>query len=138
MKKYSYDYPRPAVASDIAVFTLRNGALHVALIRRGQQPYKGMLALPGGFLRRDEDLYACAARELSEETGAQGAQLIHFGNFSAPDRDSRWVVSVAYLALVSSEKVQLAAGSDAAHVEWIPMSELYQGPKLRLVADLAF
>jgi 8-oxo-dGTP diphosphatase len=139
MKKYSYEYARPAVATDIAVFTLRGGELHVALIRRGQEPFKGMLALPGGFLREDEDLDSCAARELHEETGAQGARLLQFGNFSEPNRDPRyWVVSVAYLALVSAELVQLVAGSDAAAVEWVPISELCHKAKPKVVAKLAF
>lgn len=139
MKKYCYEYPHPAVATDIAVFTLMGGELHVALIRRGEETFKGELALPGGFLRADEDLDSCAARELHEETGAKGARLLHFGNFSTPDRDPReWVISVAYLALVSAERIRLVAGSDAAAVQWIPISELCQAPKPKVTAKLAF
>src|SRR5260370_9778521 len=99
MKQFCYEYPRPAVATDIGVFTLKVGELEVALIRRGQEPFVGMLALPGGFLLEGEDLDVCAERELKEETGAHGTRLFHFGNFSKPKRDPRgWVLSVAYLA----------------------------------------
>jgi ADP-ribose pyrophosphatase YjhB (NUDIX family) len=139
MKRFCYDYPHPAVATDTAVFTLRDGELHVALIRRGQDPFKGKLALPGGFLEEGEDLDSCAARELKEETGMKGVRLHHFRNFSDPKRDPRErVISVAYLALVPSDNMQLVAGSDAAQVEWVPMSKICQGRQPRIEAELAF
>jgi len=122
---YRYPYPHPAVATDVAIFTLRDGALAVLLIRRKGEPFEGAWALPGGFLKEDEDLDACAARELSEEAGLSAGVLQHFGNFSAPERDPRErVISVAYFALVSSDRVTPEAGSDAAEARWFAISSL--------------
>jgi 8-oxo-dGTP diphosphatase len=122
---FTYEYPHPAVATDIAVFTLRGGALHVLLIERGAEPFRGAWALPGGFLQPDEELDACARRELKEETGVDAELLLPFGNFSAPDRDPRErVISVAYLALMPSDELKLAAATDAAQAKWFAVSRL--------------
>ena len=124
---FTYEYPHPAVATDIAVFTLRGGALNVLLIERGGDPYRGAWALPGGFLQPDEELDDCARRELREETGVGAEVLLHFGNFSAPGRDPRErVISVAYLALLASDELRLEASTDAAQAQWFPLSALPQ------------
>ncbi|HMO41870.1 MAG TPA: NUDIX domain-containing protein, partial [Phenylobacterium sp.] len=82
-------------------------------------------ALPGGFLQEsDEDLDACASRELREETGISAKYLKHFRNFSAKDRDPRWVVSAAYFALIPWEELHPSAGSDAAAIKWFPVRAL--------------
>lgn len=122
---YTYAYPHPAVATDIAVFTLRQGALHVLLIERGGEPFKGAWALPGGFLQPDEELDQCARRELKEETGVDADLLVQFATFSAPDRDPRErVISVAYLALMASDELRIAASTDAAQARWFPVAQL--------------
>lgn len=122
---YTYEYPHPAVATDIAVFTLRRGALNVLLIERGADPYLGAWALPGGFLQPDEELDQCARRELLEETGVAADLLLQFGTFSAPDRDPRErVISVAYLALLPSDELRLEASTDAAQARWFPVGDL--------------
>ena len=122
---YTYEYPHPAVATDIAVFTLRRGGLNVLLIERGAEPYRGAWALPGGFLQPEEELDACARRELKEETSVDADLLVHFGNFSAPARDPRErVISVAYLALLASDELRLEADTDAAQAQWFPIDAL--------------
>ena len=122
---FTYAYPHPAVATDIAVFTLRRGALHVLLIERGGEPFLGAWALPGGFVQPEEDLDACARRELQEETGVESDVLLHFTNFSAPGRDPRErVISVAYLALMPSDELRVEGSSDAAQAQWFPIGDL--------------
>ena len=131
---YTYEYPHPAVATDIAIFTVMHDRLKLVLIKRGGKPYAGRWALPGGFLLEDEDLDQCAQRELREETGVEEQYLQHFSNFSAPGRDPRgWVVSVAYLALISSTDVELHADTDAAEARWFPVDDL---PKLAFDHDM--
>ncbi|PHZ86421.1 NUDIX hydrolase [Paremcibacter congregatus] len=122
---YSYDYPHPAVTTDIVIFTVQDNALCLLLIRRGEDPYKGKWALPGGFLRMDEDIEHCAARELAEEAGVQGVYLEQLATFGTIDRDPRErVISVAYYALIPSDDVALQAGTDAAEAQWFPLSDL--------------
>ncbi|HMY79341.1 MAG TPA: NUDIX domain-containing protein, partial [Thauera aminoaromatica] len=59
-------YPPVAVSVDVVVFTIRADLLAVLLVRRGEAPHLGEWALPGGFIRPDEDLDHAAHRELAE------------------------------------------------------------------------
>jgi len=125
MPQFCYDYARPAVTADICFFTVVEDDLRILLIRRGEEPFKGSWALPGGFLREDETLDECAARELEEEAGISGAYLQAFATFSKPDRDPRYrVITAAYFALVSAANHVLKSGSDADDAEWHSMSRL--------------
>jgi 8-oxo-dGTP diphosphatase len=122
---HCYAYPHPAVTTDIVVFTLRENHLEVLLIQRGSPPFQGQWALPGGFLEIDEDLDVGAARELVEETGVSDLYLEQLYTFGGKDRDPRErVITVAYLALVPTEKLKPVAGSDAAAVGWHPVDQL--------------
>ncbi|MES9846525.1 MAG: NUDIX domain-containing protein, partial [Candidatus Sedimenticola sp. 6PFRAG5] len=95
------------------------------LVKRGSEPFKGHWALPGGFVDIDEDLEACAKRELQEETGVSGVYLEQLYTFGKPDRDPRErVISIAYYALVASEKLELRAASDATDAAWFPLEQL--------------
>lgn len=123
--QHCYQYPHPAVTTDIVVFTIRDNRLQLLLIRRGSDPFKGMWALPGGFLDVDEDLDQCAARELEEETGLSDLYLEQLYTFGRPRRDPRErVISVAFYALVASERLHPRAASDAAATAWFPISSL--------------
>lgn len=124
-KTHCYAYPHPAVTTDIVLFTLRDGALCVLLIERRNPPFRGVWALPGGFLEIDEDLEHCAKRELQEETGIEGVYLEQLYTFGAPDRDPRErIISVTYFALTRSDSLQPMAASDAAGVAWFPVTGL--------------
>ena len=122
---YSYEYPHPAVSVDIVIFTIRDARLKLLLIRRAGEPYRGKWALPGGFIHLDEDLDASARRELEEETGVSGVYLEQLYTFGAPQRDPRErVITVAYYALIPSDRLQLRAATDAEAVGWFGMDEL--------------
>lgn len=115
----SYEFPRPALTVDCVVFGFRKGSLEVLLIRRGIEPFKGQWALPGGFVREDEDLDHAARRELEEETRLHGVFLEQLYTYGNPGRDPRGhVVSVAYYALVQPEQHPATGGTDAAEASW--------------------
>ncbi|HZX09156.1 NUDIX hydrolase [Kribbella sp.] len=122
------DFVPLGLATDLVILTVRDGRLQVLLIRRGIPPYQGYWALPGGFVRPDEDLEATARRELVEETGlsAERLHLEQVATYGAPDRDPRGrVVSVAYLALVPDLPAPVA-GSDAASASWTDVTDVLQ------------
>ena len=92
---YTYEYPRPALTVDCVVFGFDEGELKVLLIERGQEPFKGQWALPGGFVRVDETLDAAARRELQEEAGLTNVFLEQLYTFGELARDyfaheNRW------------------------------------------------
>ncbi len=120
-------FERPSVTADIALFTVREKALQVLLIRRKEWPFAGQWAMPGGFIRPGESLEDAARRELSEETGVREVLLEQLRAFSEPGRDPRtWVITVAYTALVVSDALALRAGTDAAEAAWFPVQSLPQ------------
>lgn len=113
------EYPRPAVAVDVVLFTARDDSLDVLLIERGTQPFVGMWALPGGFVRENETLEEAARRELREETNVSDVYLEQLYTFGGLKRDPRMrVISVVYYALVNAERFEVHGGTDAARAEW--------------------
>jgi ADP-ribose pyrophosphatase len=138
LKQYDLTkYDRPSVAADMAVFSvmgeqgekqardkenyrkLPKRRLKILLIRRGDHPYRGDWALPGGFGRRSEEIYETAKRELFEETQISEAYLKLIGVFGREGRDPRgWIISHTFLALIDGEKYQVRGGSDARDAAW--------------------
>jgi 8-oxo-dGTP diphosphatase len=108
---------------DLVILTVRGGRLQLLLVERGNEPFQGSLALPGGFLREGEGLLEAARRELREETGL-GDDRLHleeFRAYGAPDRDPRGrVVTLAYLALAPDLPIPVA-GTDARRADWTPV-----------------
>jgi len=122
---FQYQWPRPSVTSDNIILTLKDGEPVVLLIRRGNPPFQGYWALPGGFLDPNESLETCAARELQEETGLVGLPLVQIGAFGDPGRDPRGhTVTIAYLACVPSVDCGAKAADDAVAEGWFPLSRL--------------
>ncbi len=142
LKRYRpAEFPRPSVTVDIAAFTIVDSELRVLQVKRGEHPFKGMWALPGGFVRvgdaqkdQGEDINAAAARELEEETGLKKADVFleQLGAFGAAGRDPRMrVISIAYYALIRPDLAPFVrAGGDASHAEWKSVS----GVKAKTVA----
>jgi 8-oxo-dGTP diphosphatase len=122
---YQYEFPHPAVAVDIVIFTIRDGRLKLLLVRRAGAPYRGKWSLPGGFVQVKEGLDEAARRELDEETGVSGVFLEQLYTFGRVDRDPRErVITVAYYALIPSDKLELRAATDAEAVGWFALDEL--------------
>ena len=131
LKTYSLDdYERPSVTADVAAFRIGTedresyrkdpeNKLQLLLIRRGGHPFKGMWALPGGFLQKGETVEQCALREISEETAVQPVSIMPVGVFSEPERDPRgWIISSAYVSVISEETVRQTAQDDADDAQW--------------------
>lgn len=123
---FTYDYPRPAVTADCVVIAKENEP-KVLLIRRGNEPFKGCWAFPGGFMNMEETAEQCAVRELEEETGLKVTEIKQIGAYSKVDRDPRGrTVTVAYLVVIDKAEA-VKGGDDAAKAQWFPISGL---PKL--------
>ena len=124
---YTYKYPRPAVTADCIVIT-KEAEPRVLLIERGDDPFKGSWAFPGGFMNMDETTEQCAVRELEEETGLRVSKIQQIGAYSKVDRDPRGrAVTVAYLAIVD-EPIAVIGQDDAAKAEWRPLSDFLDKP----------
>ena len=127
-------FPAFAVTVDVVILTMSDGLLQVLLVCRGEAPFEGMWAIPGGFKRPTETLDEAAKRELGEETGVDAESLLtQFGSYGDPGRDPRMnVVTVAYLAVLRDVGA-VVGGSDAAAAALIPVSDVLNGK-----IDLAF
>lgn len=123
------EFPPVALTVDLVVFAVAGRTLHVALVERGEQPFLGKLALPGGFVGPGEDALEAARRELAEETGLDLTEhrvlVEQLATFSNPNRDPRMrVVSVAHMVLLGGDANDggtlppLQAGTDAAAAHW--------------------
>lgn len=112
-------YQRPSVTADTVVFALSGEALKVLLIRRGNYPFKGCWAIPGGFVNINEDLLHAAQRELYEETGLENVYLEQYFTWGCPGRDPRTrVITVSYVGIADISALCAKAGDDAAEAEW--------------------
>ncbi len=127
-------YPKPSVTADIvavrpAYSKLKSSqwrenpefALEVLFIRRGQWPFEGAWALPGGFIRPTETVEEGARRELREETSLSATRLVPIGVFSKPDRDMRaWIISNAFVSVHRrGEGCHVKGGDDAREAKWL-------------------
>jgi 8-oxo-dGTP diphosphatase len=105
----------PALTVDCVVV---DGEGRLLLIRRGNPPFKGKYALPGGFVDVGETVEDACRRELMEETGVKAGRLALIGVYSDPHRDPRGhTCSVAFLSRVA--RAVPKAGDDAAAAEWV-------------------
>ncbi|MFA6949655.1 MAG: NUDIX hydrolase [Lentimicrobiaceae bacterium] len=122
---YTYQYPRPAVTVDALVFRNTGQGPQILLIKRGNPPFQGMWAIPGGFVEMDETLETAAQRELQEETGISGVSLKQYGAYGAINRDPRHrTISVAYAGLLTDPHAHAEASDDAADCEWFYLDRL--------------
>jgi len=116
---FTYNYPRPLVTTDCLIFSGAGEELKILLIRRKNEPFMNMWALPGGFLDMDEDLDDCALRELHEETGLKDIDLKQLFTIGTPGRDPRGrSISVIYYGFAYHRSEKIRAGDDAADAYW--------------------
>jgi 8-oxo-dGTP diphosphatase len=127
-----YLNPNAVVAVDVVVFTLRPATRiedrwQVLLVRRDEPAFGNKLALPGVLVRGEETFDAAARRALQTRAGldARDWYLEQLGTFGDPGRDTRGrVVSVAHVALVGSDDVDLVKGSGIQSIDWVPVRGL--------------
>ena len=123
--KYVYDWPRPMVTVDVAVFTFSGDKARVLLINRGKEPFKGKWALPGGFVGMDEELEDAVVRELAEETGLVGVRLEQMHTFGKCGRDPRGrQITIVYMGIATEGQDMIKAGDDAAQAQWFDIENL--------------
>ena len=126
-KKYTYDYPRPLVTVDIALFSLIKNHWHILLISRKNEPFQHFSALPGGFINLDETLEESAKRELKEETGIHNVSIDQFWTYGDPGRDPRGrTITVLFVGRIDEDHAneQTKAGDDAELAKWYPVDKL--------------
>jgi len=122
---FCYKYPRPAFTVDALIYKDDK----VLLIQRGNDPFKGYWALPGGFMDMDETPEMAVLRELQEETGLEFMELIQFKTYGSIDRDPRHrtISTVFYGDYNNAIKHMIKAGDDAKDANWFSINNL---PKL--------
>ncbi len=122
---FTYEYPRPSVTVDCVVFGVDESTLKILLIERDVEPFRGQWALPGGFVRLEEDLESAARRELAEETGVTKLYLEQLYTFGAVERDPRGrVITISYYALVRLAEHRVKAATDARDAAWVAIDDL--------------
>lgn len=127
-------FDRPSLTVDILIFTIleektknyrkqASKSLNILLIKRNEHPYKNKWALPGGFVRIDEDLDTTAYRELKEETNVSNVYLQQLKTYGNINRDPRGrIVSTAYMSLIDAKSANLKASTDAADTKWFKVT----------------
>lgn len=135
-------FERPSVTVDMMIFTVTDGekesyrklpekVLRLLMIKRGDHPYIGQWALPGGFVEMDESLDEAALRELKEETNIDNLYMEQLYTWGDVGRDPRTrVISTSYMALADSSTLDIKASDDADDAKWFTVScKLYQEQK---------
>lgn len=122
---YTYDWPRPMFTVDAVIFLQDRGDYKVLLIKRGNEPFKGKWAFPGGFVEMDEELDDAISRELHEETGLTGVNLTQMHTFGGIGRDPRGrTMTVTYIGITDTNNARVEANDDAAEAKWFNIDDL--------------
>ncbi len=125
-------YPFSYLTADVALLYREGDDFELLLIKRGDHPFIGMRAFPGGFVNREECAKEAALRELQEETGVEGVTCASLGFYSDPHRDPRgWIISEVFYSIVD-KKPDAKAGDDARDARWFRIHDLSEGSHMRL------
>ena len=113
------------VTVDAVVFRNNGSTTEVLLIKRGQYPFEGMWALPGGFVDMEETLEEAIVRELEEETGLKNIELRQLHAFSEIHRDPRGRnISINFWGIADGTNTKVTGGDDAADARWFPVDQM--------------
>lgn len=134
MSKYSYDYERPAVSADAALFYIPAEILlsaeyykrdvQVLLVKRNIEPFKHHWCVPGGYMEIHETLEDCAIRELREETGIIVDNLIPFKVFDSPTRAPDRVLAAGFIGILTQKQEPKADGVEVSSAKWFNLDEI--------------
>lgn len=118
------NFDKPSISTDILVFTIENNELKLLLTKRESHPFIGKWALPGGFVKINENAEDAAKRRLKEETGLTNVYLEQLYTNSDVCRDPRMrVISTSYIALTDRKQLHPVAGDDTAEVAWFSVNK---------------
>jgi 8-oxo-dGTP diphosphatase len=113
------------VAADAMVFSKGAAGLQLLLVKRKNDPDKGMWAIPGGFVEDDEELEAAAIRELEEETGLKLPAMTQLHTFGKVGRDPRGrTISVVYYAITDASLQEVKGADDAEEAKLVNVNEI--------------
>jgi ADP-ribose pyrophosphatase YjhB (NUDIX family) len=113
------------ISIDCVIFGFEQSVLEILLIKRAGNPYKGMWALPGGFVKKEELVEDAAKRILKVTTGVSNIYLEEVAVFDRKDRFPLWrVFTIGHFALISPEHYKLSTGIDSTEVKWFKISKL--------------
>lgn len=122
---YTYEYPRASVTVDIVVFCKFDRILKVLLIQRGNEPFRGQWAFPGGFIEMEESLLNTAQRELEEETELKRIELRQFKTYGDPGRDPRGrTVTIIFYGFADPKNSSVTGADDAKNAGWFSLAEI--------------
>lgn len=128
LKHYNiHDFDVPLTSVDMAIFSIIDDELQVLLVKRADYPAKGLWALPGGFIDQsvDQTLDDTAKRKLVDKTGVKTPYLEQVASFGSKGRDPRgWSVTIAYMALIAADSVELSKDESSELVKWVPVYQL--------------
>ncbi len=114
-----------ALSIDCVIFGFSNGALSILLVKHGQGPTKGQWALPGSWIKYNEDIDDAAARILMAQTSVSKIFLEQFKAYGNVDRfPQKRVITLVYYALVTKESFVLHAGNTVTDVQWFEINQL--------------
>lgn len=114
-----------SLSIDNLIFGLNQGELNILLIKHAENNVRGEWALPGGYIGEKESLQDAATRLLEALTGVKNLYLEQLRTFGRVDRfPGERVVTVAYYALVSADKIRLVSGPTTLGTSWFSINEL--------------
>ncbi len=138
-------YDRPSVAVDAVVFgvddfksaTMEEKKLKILLVKRGEEPFKDMYSLPGGFLRKGETVEEAVRRELEEEAGVKNSKLIPLKVYSKTGRDPRgWIISDTFISLTNTVELSTLENSDAKEAIWLELTYDSDNDTIHISSDI--